>query len=86
MGKLLQILKIISTVGATIAMVEEMKGSAPGTEKSAIVENDVMMALGATELIAKKDVVNEKEFKKHLKNLIKAIVGMLNASIWGKKK
>lgn len=86
MGSLLQILKIINGVGATIAVVEEMKSNASGGEKSAIVEADVMLALGATELVAQKNIVNEKEFKKHLKNLIKAIVGMLNATVWGKKK
>jgi hypothetical protein len=98
-ANVMKLLGVINTIGSKIALVEAGVGTAMmaingvtagvgvvmgGKDKTKLVESQVMAALEASEFLSGRDIVNEKEFRKHLRNCVKSIVGMLNASVWQK--
>lgn len=86
MNKLAQIMGIIAGISNTILTVQTTMGSQPGPTKQAMVETQVMQSLEMAEIISGDDIVDEKEFRKGLKNCVKSIVQMLKATRFWKKK
>lgn len=85
MENLFKILSILTMLPNIIASIEQIKGGTTGPEKLSLVEEQVMLALQASEIVAGREIVNEKQFRKEMKKAVSGIVGMLNNSAWAKK-
>ena len=64
--------------------VEGLLGSKTGGEKKQAVLSFVGAALGITDAVANKQIVDGDKFNSGLSKLIDGVVDCLNASVWNK--
>ena len=83
MNNFLKILQILNAIPMVIATVENLKNTS-GKDKAKLVEQQVMNALEASELVTGRDIINEKDFRKGLRKAVDGMVQMLNSSSWKK--
>lgn len=84
MNFLAKLLRGISFVPAVVHGIEALFGSKTGTEKKEAALSFVGSALGLTEAISQRDIVDENKFKEGLGKIIDGTVQCLNASTWAK--
>jgi hypothetical protein len=81
LGKLLS---GIAFVPAIVHGIEALFGSKSGGEKKEAALSFVSSALGITEAITNKNIVDQNKFRDGLSKIIDGVVQCLNASVWAK--
>jgi hypothetical protein len=83
---LASLLRGISLVPAVVHGIEALLGSKTGSEKKQAVLSFVGAALGITDAVANKQIVDGDKFSGGLSKVIDGVVDCLNASVWAKAK
>lgn len=82
LGKLLRGIAFIPQI---VFGIEAFHGAKGGEQKQSAAMSFIGMALGVTEAIAAKDIVDEKGFQEGMKQMIDGAVKCMNASVWYKR-
>lgn len=80
------LLRGISFVPAIVHGIEALLGSKSGGEKKQAVISFVSAALGITDAVANKQIVDSDKFSAGLSKVIDGVVDCMNASVWAKAK
>lgn len=80
------LLKIVGYLPSIIVGIENLFGKGNGGQKQSAAVDLAGTALGLSNAIAAKDIVDPGMFQDGLKDTIAGVVKMLNASIWHKSK
>ena len=83
---LANLLRGISFVPAVVHGIEALLGSKSGSEKKQAVMSFVSAALGITDAVANKQIVDGDKFSSGLSKVIDGVVDCMNASVWAKAK
>jgi hypothetical protein len=83
---LANLLRGIAFVPALVQGIEGMFGSKTGGEKKQAVLSFAGAALGVTDAVANKQIVDQDKFNSGLSKLIDGVVECMNASVWAKAK
>jgi hypothetical protein len=83
---LASLLRGISFVPAVVHGIEALLGSKTGGEKKQAVLSFVGAALGITDAVANKQIVDGDKFNAGLEKVIDGVVDCMNASVWAKAK
>jgi hypothetical protein len=83
---LASLLRGISFVPAVVHGIEALLGSKSGGEKKQAVLSFVGAALGITDAVANKQIVDGDKFNAGLGKVIDGVVDCMNASVWAKAK
>jgi hypothetical protein len=83
---LASLLRGISFVPAVVHGIEALFGSKSGGEKKQAVLSFVSAALGITDAVANKQIVDSDRFSAGLSKVIDGVVDCMNASVWAKAK
>ncbi len=86
MNFLSKLLQGIAFVPAIVTGVEGLFGHRNGIDKKSTALMLVQNAIGATDAIAGKDVVDAGKFQDGLSKVIDGVVQCLNSSVWAKTK
>ena len=86
MNLLAKILQGISFAPAIVAGVEGLFGHKAGTDKKHTAVTLVQNAIGATDAVAGKEIVDPNKFQDGLGKVVDGVVQCLNASSWAKTK
>ncbi len=78
------LLQGISFVPAVVHGAEALLGSKTGGEKKQAVLSFVGAALGITDAVANKQIVDQNKFSVGLSKVIDGVVDCMNASVWAK--
>ena len=81
LGKLLS---GIAFVPAIVHGIEALFGSKSGNDKKEAALSFVSSALGMTEAVTSKNIVDQNKFRDGLSKIIDGVVQCLNASVWAK--
>jgi hypothetical protein len=81
LGKLL---RGIAFIPAIITGIEGFFGAKSGSEKKESALSFIGAALGLSEAIASRDVIDDGKFREGLGKIIDGTVQCLNASVWAK--
>jgi hypothetical protein len=80
------LLRGISFVPAIVHGIEALLGGKSGGEKKQAVLSFVGAALGITDAVANKQIVDGDKFNTGLGKVIDGVVDCMNASVWAKAK
>jgi hypothetical protein len=83
---LANLLRGISFVPAVVHGIEALLGSKSGGEKKQAVMSFVSAALGITDAVANKQIVDGDKFSAGLSKVIDGVVDCMNASVWAKAR
>ena len=86
MNFLSKLLRGIAFVPAVVHGIEGLFGGKSGNDKKEAALSFVSAALGITDAVAQKDIVNADDFTSGLGKIIDGVVQCLNASVWAKAK
>jgi len=81
-----KLLQGISLLPAIVQGVEGIFGAKSGANKKAAALSFVETAVGATDALAGKNIVDPGKFNDALNKMIDGVVQCLNASVWAEKK
>ena len=81
LGKLLS---GIAFVPAIVHGIEALFGAKSGSDKKEAALSFVSSALGITEAVTNKNIVDQDKFRDGLSKVIDGVVQCLNASVWAK--
>ena len=81
-----KLLQGISLLPAIVQGVEGIFGAKSGANKKAAALSFVETAVGATDALAGKNIVDPGKFNDGLNKMIDGVVQCLNASVWAEKK
>ncbi|ABF43352.1 hypothetical protein Acid345_4352 [Candidatus Koribacter versatilis Ellin345] len=84
MGFLAKLLQGIAFVPAIVHGIEALFGSKSGNDKKEAALSFVGSAIGLTDAIANKNVVDAGKFNGGLSKIVDGVVDCLNASAWAK--
>jgi hypothetical protein len=79
-----KLLRGIAFIPAIITGIEGFFGARTGNDKKEAALSFIGAALGLTEAIASREVVDDGKFKDGLSKIIDGTVQCLNASVWAK--
>ena len=85
MNFLARLLRGIAYVPAIIQGTEAMFGAKTGANKKDAALALISSAVGVTDAIANKDVLNADQFQQGMSKVIDGVVDVFNSSAWGKK-
>jgi hypothetical protein len=85
MNFLAKLLKGIAFIPAVVNGIEGLFGGRSGGDKKDAAISFASAALGMTEAVASRDIVDEDKFKEGLGKVIDGTVQCLNASTWAKR-
>ena len=85
MNFLAKLLKGIAFIPAVVNGVEGLFGGRSGGDKKEAALSFASAALGVTEAVASRDIIDEEKFRDGLGKVIDGAVQCLNASSWAKK-
>jgi hypothetical protein len=85
MNFLAKLLKGIAFIPAVVNGIEGLFGGRSGGDKKDAAISFASAALGMTEAVASRDIVDEDKFKEGLGKVIDGTVQCLNASSWAKR-
>jgi hypothetical protein len=85
MGFLPKLLQGIAFVPAIVHGVEGLFGGKSGNDKKAAALSFVQSAVGVTDAISSKNIVDANKFQEGLGKVIDGVVACLNASVWARK-
>ena len=85
MNFLANLLKGIAFIPAVVNGVEGLFGGRSGGDKKEAALSFASAALGVTEAVASRDIIDEEKFRDGLGKVIDGAVQCLNASSWAKK-
>jgi hypothetical protein len=85
MNFLSQLLRGIAFVPALVAGIESLFGNKSGAEKKDAAMTFLQNALGATDAIAQRDIVDPEKFRGGISLIIDGVVQCLNSSSWAKQ-
>jgi len=80
-----KLLQGIAFVPSIVHGVEGLFGKKSGSEKKAAALEVVQAAIGCTDAVASKNIVDPGKFNDSLNKVIDGVVGCLNASAWAGK-
>lgn len=83
---LASLLKGISFVPAVVHGIEALLGGKSGGEKKQAVMSFISAALGITDAVANKQIVDGDKFSAGLGKVIDGVVECMNASVWAKAR
>lgn len=86
MDFLSKLLRGVSFIPAIVHGIEALFGNRNGNEKKEAALTFVSSALGLSEAMMNRDVVDEAKFKDGLGKIVDGVVQCLNASCWAKAK
>lgn len=86
MNFLARLLQGISFVPAIVQGVENLLGAKSGASKKAAALSFVQSAVGATDQVAGKNIIDPSKFNDGLGKLIDGVVQCMNASVWANKQ
>jgi len=81
---LAKLLRGIAFIPAIITGIEGFFGARTGNDKKEAALSFISAALGLTEAIAAREVIDDGKFKDGLSKIIDGTVQCLNASVWAK--
>ncbi|HSE49747.1 MAG TPA: hypothetical protein VLA96_11110 [Terriglobales bacterium] len=84
MSFLAKLLRSIAFIPAIITGIEGFFGARTGNDKKEAALSFISAALGLTEAIAAREVIDDGKFKDGLSKIIDGTVQCLNASVWAK--
>jgi hypothetical protein len=84
MSFLAKLLRGIAFIPAIITGIEGFFGARTGNDKKEAALSFISAALGLTEAIAAREVIDDGKFKDGLGKIIDGTVQCLNASVWAK--
>jgi len=82
LSKLLQGISLAPTL---ITGVEGLLGAKSGNDKKNATLNFVQSAIGVTDAVANKQIIDQGKFSDGLSKVVDGVVACLNASVWAKK-
>jgi hypothetical protein len=85
MNFLAKLLKGIAFIPAVVNGIEGLFGGRSGGDKKDAAISFASAALGMTEAVASRDILDEDKFKEGLGKVIDGTVQCLNASTWAKR-
>jgi hypothetical protein len=85
MNFLCKLLQGIAFVPAIVQGVEGVFGSKSGADKKAAALSLAQTAIGATDAVANKNIVDPSKFSDGLGKVVDGVVACLNASVWASK-
>jgi hypothetical protein len=85
MNFLAKLLKGIAFIPAVVSGIEGLFGARAGGDKKEAALSFASAALGVTEAVTSRYIVDEEKFKDGLSKVIDGTVQCLNASTWAKK-
>jgi hypothetical protein len=85
MNFLAKLLKGIAFIPAVVNGIEGLFGGRSGGDKKDAAISFASAALGMTEAVASRDILDEDKFKEGLGKVIDGTVQCLNASSWAKR-
>ncbi len=80
------LLQGISFVPSVVHGVEALLGNKTGGEKKQAVLSFVSAALGVTDAVTNKQIMDQGKFSAGLSKVIDGVVDCMNASVWAKAK
>ena len=80
-----KLLQGIAFAPSIVHGVEGLFGKQKGTDKKAAALEIVQSAIGVTDAVASKNIVDSGKFNDSLSKVIDGVVGCLNASVWAGK-
>jgi hypothetical protein len=80
------LLQGISFVPALVHGIEGLLGSKTGSQKKQAVMSFIGAALGISDAVANKQIVDGDKFNSGLSKLVDGVVECMNASVWAKAK
>ena len=86
MNFLPKLLQSIAFVPAIVQGIEGVFGAKSGANKKAAALSFVQTAVGATDALANKNIIDPNKFNDGLGKLIDGVVQCLNASVWSNKQ
>ena len=84
MNFLAKLLQGIAFVPAVVHGIEALFGSKSGADKKSAAVSFITSAIGLTDAIANKTVIDPDKFQGGLSKVIDGVVDCLNASAWAK--
>lgn len=78
--------KLASPAPSLCQISEELFGSKSGPDKKAAALSFAQAAVGATDAVANKNIVDGSKFQDGLGKVIDGVVACLNASVWAGKR
>jgi hypothetical protein len=78
------LLRAIGFVPALVSGIESMCGSKSGAEKKDTAMTFLQNALGMTDAIASREIVQPEQFRKGISQVIDGVVLCMNSSAWAK--
>ena len=85
MNFLARLLRGIAYVPAVVHGTEAIFGSKTGANKKDAALDMVSSAVGLTDALANKDILQPEQFRQGLSKVIDGVVDIFNASAWAKK-
>ena len=85
MNFLSKLLQGISLAPTLITGVEGLLGAKSGNDKKNATLNFVQSAIGVTDAVANKQIIDQGKFSDGLSKVVDGVVACLNASVWAKK-
>lgn len=83
MDKFLDILKIISLVPYFVSGAESwLDRNRTGKEKAKIVQDQVELALQASQFLTERDIKDRRKFASGVKKIADGVVDVFNATVW----
>jgi hypothetical protein len=82
LSKLLQGISLAPTL---VTGVEQLLGAKNGNDKKNATVSFVQSAIGVTDAVANKQIIDQSKFSEGLGKIIDGVVACLNASVWAKK-
>lgn len=78
------LLRVIGFVPALVSGIESMCATKSGIEKKDAAMAFLQNALGMTDAIASREIVQPEQFKKGISQIIDGVVLCMNSSAWAK--
>lgn len=85
MNFLAKLLKGIAFIPAVVNGIEGLFGGRSGNDKKEAALSFASAALGMTEAVASRDIMDEEKFREGLGKVVDGTVQCLNASTWAKR-
>ena len=85
MNFLSKLLQGISLAPSVVTGIEGLLGAKTGNDKKNATLNFVQSAIGVTDAVADKQIIDQGKFSDGLGKVIDGVVACLNASVWANK-
>lgn len=84
MNFLSKLLQAIGFIPGIVTTVEGLLGHSTGEQKKDAVMSFLQAALGTTDALMSREIVDQDGFKKGLSEVVDGVVTCFNASVWAK--